>query len=182
MESLPGATGISGAFDLDQTQGTVKLDSRDLVLDAPRVFGEPLAMASMGGAVTWDKRDGPWRVAFDNVRFASAPFTGTADGTWTAKGDGPGTLDLRAQLAGGSVDEVSRYIPLTLGGGLRTWLKASILEGAASDVRVNLAGDLADFPFADNRNGKVPRRVQGHATGRCAFSPSGHRSKDSTRT
>ncbi len=91
---------------------------------------------------------------FDNVRFASAPFTGTANGSWTAKGDGPGTLDLRAQLAGGSVDEVSRYIPLTLSGGLRTWLKASILQGSASDVRVTLAGDLAQFPFADNRAGK----------------------------
>jgi len=154
VEGLPGATGVSGTFDLDETHGMAKLDTQNLVLDAPHLFGEPLAVTSVGGAVTWDKRGGPWRVAFDDVRFASAPFTGTANGTWTAKGEGPGTLDLRAQLAGGSVDEVSRYIPLTLGGGLRTWLKASILQGSASDVRVSLAGDLAEFPFADSRAGK----------------------------
>src|SRR4029078_12181923 len=89
VEGLPGATGVSGTFDLDQTHGMAKFDSQDLVLDAPRLFGEPLAVTSIGGAVTWDKRAGPWRVAFDDVRFASAPFTGTANGTWTAKGDGP---------------------------------------------------------------------------------------------
>ena len=154
IEGMPGTAGVSGSFDLDQTHGLVKLDSRDLKLDAPRLFGEPLALATAAGIVTWDKRDGRWRVAVDDLRFASAPFTGAASGTWTAKAEGPGTLDLSARLTGASVDEVNRYMPVTLDASLRAWLKASIRQGTASDVRVSVAGDLADFPFADNRAGK----------------------------
>ena len=117
---------MSGSFDLDQTHGLVQLDSHDLKLDAPRLFGEPLALGSAAGVVTWDKRDGRWRVAVDDLRFAGAPVTGTASGTWTAKAGGPGTVDLNARLAGASVDEVNRYMPVTLDPNLRAWLKASI--------------------------------------------------------
>jgi len=150
----PGATGISGNFDLDQTHGLAKLDSRDLTFEASRLWSEPLALTTLAGVVTWDKRDGQWRVGLDNLRFASAPLTGTANGAWTEKANGPGALELRAQLAPASAHEVMRYLPLVLDSHLRDWLRSSITKGTASDVRVDVTGDLADFPFADGRNGK----------------------------
>jgi uncharacterized protein (TIGR02099 family) len=151
---IPGTAGVSGSFDLDQAHGQVKLDSRDLKFDAPNAFSEPLVFASVGGNVTWGRRDGMWRVALEDLRFASAPFTGVANGTWTAAEQGPGSLELSARLAGANVEDVTRSMPLALDPGLRAWLKAAITQGTTSDVRVNVAGNLADFPFADNRNGK----------------------------
>ena len=154
VNGIPGTTGLSGSFDLDQTHGYVKLDSRDLKLDAPSLFSEPLAFATTDGSVTWGKRDGMWRVALDEMRFASAPFTGVANGAWIAKEHGPGSLEMSAMLNSANVEDVTRYMPVVLDAGLREWLKASLKQGTASDVRINVAGDLAEFPFADNRNGK----------------------------
>ena len=154
VDGIPGATGVSGSFDLDQTHGSAKLESRDLKFDAPRLWSEPLAFTAASGGVTWNRRDGLWRVAFDDLRFASAPLTGVANGAWTARANGPGSLDLSAQLAGANVQEVTRYLPLSLDLPVREWLRAGIKQGTASDVRINVAGDLSEFPFADNRDGK----------------------------
>jgi uncharacterized protein (TIGR02099 family) len=154
VDGMPGITGVSGSFDLDQFHGSIKLDSRDLKLDAPRILGEPLVLATAAGNLGWDRRSGPWRVTFDDLRFTGAPIAGSATGSWTAKEKGPGSLELAARLNGASVEEVNRALPLVLDVGLRSWLKDSLRQGVASDVRVNVAGDLAEFPFADNRAGK----------------------------
>jgi len=153
-EGMPGMTGLSGSFDLDQFHGSLKLDSRDLKFDAPKVFSAPLAFATAAGNVGWDRRNGPWRITLDDLRFAAAPFAGSATGSWTAKEKGPGSLELAARLDAAGVEEVSRAMPLVLGAGLRSWLKDSLRQGTASDVRINVAGDLAGFPFPDNRSGK----------------------------
>jgi uncharacterized protein (TIGR02099 family) len=154
VQGVPGITGLSGTFDLDQAHGSANFDSRDLRLDAPRLWNESLVFSSVGGGMTWNKRDGDWRVAIDNLRLAGAPVSGVVNGTWTSKGDGPGRLDLRASLGNAAVPEIARFMPLVLSAGLRDWLRDSLKQGTASDVRVNVTGDLADFPFADNRNGK----------------------------
>ena len=108
----PGVTGLSGSFDLDQAHGSANFDSRDLKLDAPKLWNEQLMFSSLGGDITWDKRGGPWRVAVDNVRFAGSPLTGSANGTWTAKANGPGVLDLRVTVASAAVSDVMRFTPL----------------------------------------------------------------------
>ncbi len=154
VDGQPGMTGVSGSFDLDQFHGALKLDSRDVRIDAPKIFSEPLALATAAGSVGWDRRSGPWRVTFDDLRFTGAPLAGSASGSWTAKEKGPGSLELAARLSGASVEEVNRALPLVLDAGLRSWLRDSLRQGMASDVRVNVAGDLSEFPFPDNRAGR----------------------------
>ena len=154
VDGMPGTTGLSGSFDLDQFHGSLKLDSRELKVDLPKVFNAPLIFATAAGAVGWDRRSGPWRIAFDDLHFTGAPLAGSATGSWSAKEKGPGSLELAARLDGASVEEVVRAMPLVLDAGLRSWLKDSLRQGTASDVRVNVAGDLAEFPFPDNRSGK----------------------------
>ncbi len=150
----PGVTGLSGRFDVDHTRGSVTLDSRDLQLHAPGVWNDPLNFTKFEGGVSWVLREGRWQVALNGLRFASVPFTGVANGTWIAKESGPGALDLNAQLVAANVAEVTRYMPLSLDGETRTWLVDSLRQGTVSDVRVNVAGDLTEFPFPGNRNGK----------------------------
>ncbi|MEO8346408.1 MAG: YhdP family protein [Betaproteobacteria bacterium] len=154
MKGMPGVTGLSGTFDLDQVHGTARLDSHALTFDAPRLWQEALRFTSVGGRVTWDKRKAPLHIAWEDVHFAGTPMTGSGNGSWTAAEQGPGTLDLRASLVGGNVQDITRFMPLVLGAPVRDWLRTSLRSGNASDVRVSVAGDLAKFPFADNRNGK----------------------------
>jgi uncharacterized protein (TIGR02099 family) len=153
-EEFPGASGVSGTFDLDEKHGTATFDSRELLFDAPKILAEPVAFATAEGKVSWDRRGGPWRVAFDDMRFAGAPLKGVASGNWTAAANGHGLLDLRVSLTGAPVTEIARNMPPVLGPELRKWLQESLKSGTASDVRINVAGDLAEFPFVDNRKGK----------------------------
>ncbi len=153
-EAMPGATGVSGSFTFDEARGDLKLDGRDMRVNVPRVFAEPVVLDAASGRVGWTRADGALRLTFDDIRFATPHTSGTASGSWRARPAGPGTLDLKAQLARADAQYLYRYLPLTLDPNIRDWLRTAIKRGIATDVRIALAGDLADFPFADPRRGQ----------------------------
>ncbi|MFO1324557.1 MAG: YhdP family protein [Burkholderiales bacterium] len=152
--ALPGAASVSGNFTFDEARGDLKLDSRDMRVTLPRVFAEPLTFDVASGQVGWARGDDGLRISIDNLRFATPHTSGTASGAWHSNAQGPGTLDLKAQLARGEAQHLYRYLPLTLDPHVRDWLRLAIKQGTATDIRMALAGDLADFPFADPRRGQ----------------------------
>ncbi len=152
--ALPGADSVSGNFTFDETRGELKLDSRDMRVRLPRVFADTLVFNSASGQVHWSRTPEEVRVILDDVKFVTPHTSGAVSGSWRSQAQGPGVIDLRAQLAGADAQNLYRYLPLTLNAGVRDWLKDSIKDGRASDVRMALSGNLADFPFADARRGK----------------------------
>ena len=153
-ESLPGAASVSGNFTFDETRGDLKLDSRDMLVTLPHVFGEPVVFDSASGRVGWTRNDEALRVTIDDIRFATPHTSGTASGSWRSTPKGPGILELKAQFARADAQNLYRYLPLTLNPHVRDWLRSAIKEGTVSDVRMALAGDLAEFPFSDPKRGQ----------------------------
>ncbi len=151
---LPGAASVSGNFTFDEARGELKLDSRDMRVVLPRVFSDELVFTTASGRVGWTREQGRLRIAIDDVRFATPHTSGTASGSWQAREQGPGSLDLRAQLVRGNAQNLYRYLPLTLNNTVRDWLRTAIRQGIASDVRMLLSGDLSDFPFTDAKAGQ----------------------------
>ncbi|MCC6868494.1 MAG: TIGR02099 family protein [Burkholderiales bacterium] len=152
--ALPGAEGVSGHFTFDEMRGELKLDSRDVRVRLPQVYADALLFTSASGTVRWSRGADDVRVILDDVKFATPHTAGTARGSWRSQPQGPGLIELRAQLARADAKDLYRYLPLTLHADVRDWLKASIKAGRASDVRMVLAGNLADFPFASARQGQ----------------------------
>ncbi len=161
--AAPGAAGVSGSFDFDQARGELKLDSKAMSVSLPRVFAEPLQFNSASGRVGWTREDGQWRVSVSDLNFVAPHTSGSAKATWQSDAKGPGRLELQAQLGGGEAQNIWHYLPTTLEPGLRDWLRLGIKAGTASDVRIALAGNLADFPFADASRGSflVNFKVEG---------------------
>jgi uncharacterized protein (TIGR02099 family) len=153
-EALPGAASVSGNFTFDEAKGDLKLDSRDMHVSLPRLFAEPVVLDSAAGHVGWSRTADGVRIALDDIRFVSPHTSGTASGSWASRPKGPGIIDLKAQLTRAEVRNLDRYLPLTLSPNVRDWLRRAIREGSASDVRIALSGDLADFPFPDPRRGQ----------------------------
>ena len=153
-EHAPGASGVSGSFTFDQSGGDLKLDSKDARVVLPRVFAEPLMFNTATGRVRWKRDDSGWRFAVDDVRFATPHTSGTASGTWQSQGTGPGIIDLKAGVARVEAQHLYRYLPLMLDAHLRDWLRGSIKSGTATDVKLVLAGDLSQFPFANAKRGQ----------------------------
>ena len=153
-EAMPGAEGVSGSFTFDEKRGDLKLEGRDIRVTLPRVFAEKVNLDSASGRVGWTRASEGLRMTFDDIRFATPHTSGSASGSWRARAQGPGVLDLKAQLARAEATHLYSYLPLTLDPLVRDWLRTAIKQGTATDVKIAVAGDLADFPFADSRKGQ----------------------------
>ncbi|MBA3775980.1 MAG: TIGR02099 family protein, partial [Betaproteobacteria bacterium] len=106
------------------------------------------------GRVQWEKAAEEWRVRFDELRFANAHTSGRVAGSWRSQGKGAGAVDITAELTRLDLAHLDRYLPLGLDPVTRDWLRLGIKQGVARNLRLAVAGNLADFPFPDNRGGK----------------------------
>jgi uncharacterized protein YhdP len=104
-------------------------------------------------------------VRLANLSFANEDFAGTAYGSYAWSGEGPGVVDLSAQLSRADGRKTAKYLPLStlMGERAREWVANAVLAGEAGDVRLRLKGDLRDFPFVDPAKGQfqVAARVSG---------------------
>jgi uncharacterized protein (TIGR02099 family) len=158
--SIPGIANLSGSVDANQKKGMVTLLARRGEIDLPKLFPEPrIRLDSLSGEVSWE-REAPGvnntvAVKLKDIAYSNADITGTASGSYLWTGEGPGVVDLTAQL--GRVDgrSTAKYLPLStiMGARTREWVAAAVQGGQATDARVRLRGDLRDFPFLDPAKG-----------------------------
>ncbi|HKW81488.1 MAG TPA: YhdP family protein, partial [Casimicrobiaceae bacterium] len=163
QDAVPGVTSLSGRIEATGNDGTIELRSRTLALHWPRVFAQALNLESAQGRVRWRKVGDGYAVNVEQLALASADAAAVVNGEYRTKPDGPGSVDGSAQFSHLEVAQVYRYVPLAAGAGMREWLRTSLLAGGSNDARVKLAGDLADFPFADAKKGQfiVSVKAQG---------------------
>lgn len=170
-ERQPGFSGISGYLDGNQKGGTLSLDSRVARLELPKVFRAPLEIDALTAQIAWKSTGQGHEFRLTNASLANADLAGTAFGTYrTVKGT-PGFIDLTANFNRADARKVGKYIPLTVGKSARDWLDTAFLAGGSNDVRFRLKGNLAEFPYADGKQGifQVAARISGgsldYATG-----------------
>lgn len=163
QNGFPGFTGLSGAFEATEKAGSVTLQSRGMLLDLPHVFAERIALDSLQGRLAWERKGEAVAVTLGSLAFANAQVAGTASGTYQTASEGPGTIDLNVQLPHADVRDIYRYVPVSVSAAARDWLKRGLVAGTAADARLRLAGNLADFPFADGKSGQflVTTKAQG---------------------
>ncbi|HEY3177834.1 MAG TPA: YhdP family protein [Casimicrobiaceae bacterium] len=154
QDVFPGGSGITGRFDSTETKGTLKLASQRMTLDLPNVFVDPIALDSAAGNVRWEHTAETLQVRVDDFSFANGHAAGTASGSWKSLSTGPGAIDLKARLTRANIEHLYRYVPRNIHSNVREWMQRALLKGTSNDVRVVLNGNLADFPFAQGRNGQ----------------------------
>ncbi|MBI2306677.1 MAG: TIGR02099 family protein [Rhodocyclales bacterium] len=147
---FPGFSGMSGSVDANERGGSVNLRSQNAGLDLPSVFPESqLAFDTLAASARWQIDGGTIDVDLSKVEFAGNHAAGSAKGTYRYNGQGPGSIDLSANLTRARGDAVWRYMPHVVDAEARSWLRQGITAGTASDARLTLQGDLARFPFLD---------------------------------
>ncbi|MEK6244168.1 MAG: YhdP family protein [Pseudomonadota bacterium] len=182
--SIPGFAGLSGSVEATETKGVVTLASRQSELELPKVFPEPrILLDSLNGELSWERTGSTGNtgitgsnasggtgtsglaVRLANLSYANEDLAGTAYGTYAWTGEGPGVVDLTAQLSRADGKRTARYLPLStlMGVRARDWVAAAVLAGRSSDMRLRLKGDLRDFPFTDPAKGQfqVTAKVSG---------------------
>jgi uncharacterized protein (TIGR02099 family) len=150
--AVPGFSNLSGRLDATQAKGTLVLAAQQAQIDLPRVFPEPrVRLATLSGEVGWERQASGHALRLASLAFANEDFAGNASGSFATAAEGPGNIDLSANLARFDGASLAKYLPLPglMGEKTRAWLAQSIRGGQASDARLRLRGNLRDFPFED---------------------------------
>jgi len=163
QDLFPGASGVSGRFDATEANGTLKLASQRMSLELPRVFEDPIGFDTASANVRWDRTAESLQISVEDLAFANGDATGTAAGTWKSQPGGPGAIDLKGRLTRAGVEHLYRYVPRNVNAGARAWMQRALLKGTSNDVRIVLNGNLADFPFAQGRNGQFVMTAKAQA-------------------
>jgi uncharacterized protein (TIGR02099 family) len=168
---LPGFAGLSGNVDANQQGGNLSVKGRAVSLEFPAVFRAPLPLDTLVAQLGWKVKRGAIDLNLTNIAFANADLAGSVYGNYQNNYSGPGTIELTGKFTRADARSASRYIPLVLGADAIAWLDAAFLAGQSNDVRLRLKGNLADFPFVDNKRGlfqvnaKVTGAVLNYANG-----------------
>ncbi|MBS1230231.1 MAG: hypothetical protein H6R17_3508 [Proteobacteria bacterium] len=153
--AVPGFSGLSGVLDASEAGGAVTLTSQNSTIDLPSVFPEPrTTLDTLAAQAKWKLAKSGLEVDLSRVEFAGPDAAGSAQGVYRSAADGPGVIDLSAALTRADARAVWRYMPHAVGKGARLWLRDSLIAGRASEAKLILKGNLADFPFLDKRKGQ----------------------------
>lgn len=164
---VPGFAGLSGSLEANERKGTLYLASQKAEISLPRVFPEPhLRFDSLVGEIGWDHEPGGALVVrIASLSFANPDLAGSVYGNWRRAPQGPGAVDLTAQLVRADGRATARYLPLAslMGAQTRRWVETSVLAGTVKEARLRLSGDLRHFPFTDAAKGQfqVAAKVSG---------------------
>jgi uncharacterized protein (TIGR02099 family) len=161
---LPGFAGLTGKVDGVETAGTLILDSRKFMLDAPQLFAETVEFDTLAARLGWDRNSRGLEVKLSNVELANADLAGTIYGSYQAEHEGPGSVDATVDLSRVAVQRTGHYTPIpAVNKVTRDWLQAALQGGQADKFHIRLRGDLRDFPFVGDDRGifRLEARAKG---------------------
>lgn len=161
--AFPGFSGLTGMLEANEKGGSATLRSKNSAIDLPRVFSESkISLDTLNAHAKWKINRGVVDVALTRADFSGPDAAGTAQGKYQYTGQGPGTIDLGASLARADARAVWKYLPVVISENARFWLRDSLIAGGASEAKLTLRGNLADFPFLDKSKGQFLVTVKAH--------------------
>lgn len=160
--NVPGVTGFSGTVEGDQTGGRFAVASKNLVLDAPEIFRDPLKFDTVDS-------EGKWKVSNEaiEVELASTSLANDdlamniagrysrfrADGPRAKEEKGPGTLDIKGKITRANATRVHAYLPNGIAP-TRDYIEWAVRAGRVESADFLLNGALYHFPFHQGAGGK----------------------------
>ena len=161
VPGIPGFENLSGQVEANQQGGNVSLDAENLTLHVPGYYSESAMLfdsLKMQANWTFLEKQQQFQFQVSKADFVQEGIAGSVSGKHVRPLDpqdkSNGTIDLSGKLSGFDVKRIGRYLPLQTPDSLRKWLVGALEEGHARDVQFKVKGALADFPFAERRDGR----------------------------
>ncbi len=115
---------------------------------------DTLPAQQLQGELRWSLRGPELASAHWKAQMVNEDLQGQMQGHWQAAAQGPGQLDLQAQLARVDAARLHRYLPLSLPADVRHYVRDSVRKGRINGLQVRIRGDLAKVPMAQAREGE----------------------------
>ncbi len=156
--NIPGFSKLSGSIQANQNRGTLKLDSKQAMLDLKDILRWPVPLDVAKGDVSWRNDDGKLVISTRDFNLANAHISGKLNASYT-RGDNvkDDVLDIEGNFGKGNAKYAPFYYPIVLGKPTLHWLDTSILSGRAEDVKLIIKGKLGDFPYVNAQNQLDPK-------------------------
>ncbi|MEP7205524.1 MAG: YhdP family protein [Casimicrobiaceae bacterium] len=161
----PGATNLTGGLKATAQGGVVKLDTRNAYLQVPSYLADPVPLDGVRGDIVWTRAGDRLTIRIDDLGVTSADASGKVRARYRSLPNGPGELDLDVALMRVNAEALPRYLPTFLRPTLREWLVRAIKPGKIDEGRLKVKGDLANFPFVDDRQGTFAIALKGRGFG-----------------
>lgn len=158
----PAFSGLTGEVEGSDRAGTLRINSRDLKVQAPGFMADPLTLTQADARLDWQRNGRGWELKLNDTRLRNEDLEGTVSGGYQID-DGPGIADLTINLKHASVKHAARYIPMhAFNDATYHFLQTGLQEGDADSFVMRVRGDLRDFPFPDSKDGlfKIEARAK----------------------
>jgi len=152
-EHFPGFSNLSGSIDADEDGGTLSISAQKSFLDFDKVMRWPIPADKLTGQVKWIISKNKTEIRASNIAIANPHLSGTINANYTLNGIKGGFLDLNAKFANADGKFAHYYYPKTMGEHTLHWLDSAILGGHGEDINVTIKGNLAEFPYPNNKLG-----------------------------
>ena len=130
--------GADASWKIDPVRGAPQLPAISVALDGVR-----FANADAEGALQLQWQTGPGAAPA-----TTPPASGASAAALFGRGQRfPGTIDLKGTLTHARADRLARYLPKPGLESTRSYLAAAFAGGDMDNVRFNVRGDLAGFPY-----------------------------------
>ncbi len=153
LKQWPGVTNLTGSVEATEKSGSVLLDSRNVVAQAPEIMPEPLQFSQLKGRVNWTGMGPTLQLKIPQLVFANGHMAGQASGNYSSVANTLGSIDVSAKLTRADARYVWHYLPFMIHKDVRDWVKNGLVGGTSNDVKLVIKGNLSRLPFADKKSG-----------------------------
>lgn len=149
-EGKPGITGLDGIVELGEGEGTLRLSGDAVRLDWPHMFAQTLEFDLHGCPleIRWGEQ---WALGSEGCALSNPDLAVQGD-LFINSDEGKPTVNANFALTRLALDRLDPYWPLAvMSENVTAWLQRGIVDGELSLGRVQIHGDMDDWPF---RNGE----------------------------
>ena len=139
---------IGKYFNIAKNEGSLEINSKDLVVIENDTFRQPIKFDQIIGNLTWLEN----RFEISNLKINNQDFVSNMQATYIALESSPGDIDLEINIPRANISRLSNYYPKSIGEEGLKWLDTSLLKGFASNTKIIIRGNMQDFPFVDEGN------------------------------
>ncbi len=154
-QAIPGIKNLNAKFWLNQDQGTIALDGRNLTTNLPQLFREKIRLDELRGRIYLKRNPGQgWTLETKRLVANNQDIQTETRMRLQLPQDSkqPQLLDLQTDFRNGNASATPRYLPTSImPDDVVAWLDKSIIGGRIRDGSTIFRGSLDDFPFTNNR-------------------------------
>ncbi|OAI18846.1 TIGR02099 family protein [Methylomonas koyamae] len=152
---FPQLQSVNGTFSIADAGGHLRLNGREVLLNAPALFRNPLTLHNLDGSLSWRQTADAWQIHGADLMIDSDMRTASAFDLLVPKnGDSP-MLAMRTRFSDfNDIGKVPLYLPAkVMSQDAVAWLDDAFVAGRIERGEMVLSGRLADFPF-EQGNGR----------------------------